>query len=149
MAVYPKLMTHFFLAVGIISLAATVPVLLRSIERYRWPAITAQIEDADLVSKVDTKDNWKYAPRAWLYYEVGRLPYRSVYVGYYSGGTNMKERMEKRVDEMKAKKKMPVRYNPKNPYEISRGPGFLFALIPAGIGLVFIGGWRLIKRLAS
>ncbi len=81
------------------------------------------------------------------YYEVDEKPYRSVHVAFYSSGTNMKYRMETRMRALKAKGSMPVHYNPKNPYEISRGYGFLFALIPFGVGVLFIGCAWLVRKL--
>jgi hypothetical protein len=147
MGVYPRLLFYFFLVTGIVSLIVTVPVLVRSVKRQQWPTVSAKIEEIDMVSRLDNKGRSRYAPRARLYYEVAGEPYRGIYVGYYSGGTDMKARMERRLREWREKGKMDVRYNPVNPYEISTGPGFLFALIPLGIGLVFVGCAWLIRKL--
>jgi hypothetical protein len=138
---------YFFAAWGIIALIAVVPVLVRSIQRAGWPPVTANIESVDIVLHVDNKGNYKYAPRLWLAYSSGGRDYRSVYVGYYQGGTGMKSKMDKRIREWKEKGRIDMRYNPANPYELADGAGFAWVLLPLGLAAVFLGCAVMIRRL--
>lgn len=153
-----RIVPPVFMTVGVIIVAGALYGAARMHAKSRWPEVEAKIDDIDRVKQdkdaEDTTalgDNYLYAPRARVHYDVDGKRYDTWVVGSFVGGTVARKSVERRMEQWRQQPWLTLRYSPSDPLDAYYGGvGYWFALVFLGVGALFFGlGWLTRRLLAK